>query len=407
MFTPEYLRDFPDYLVTLVEQYDAFVIQDFSRRVAKAASVTETAAWQAERAQGFGLSMDELTKRSTELTKISQAELQQMLQEASDTYLESEGKRLGASGLNFERVTNSPVLQNYLAAVYQQTSGQMRNITGTTATGLIIGGKYRSMQDSYLMALDLAQMQVSSGVLDYNTAVRNAIRSISSTGVSTMTNNAVQYDSGYHLSVRAATRMCVRTGVNQIAGKYNEYIADHFDLDLVETTAHLGARPSHQEWQGQIFSRSGNSKKYPPLSDTGYGQVDGLMGANCRHNFYAYAEGSPRAYTNKQLYQMSDAGAKSTTYNGKTYTYYEATQQQRKMERQIIKTKRELIGYAAVGDTAAYSAASIKLAGQRQKYSTFSKTAGLRQHWDGSQQDGYDRSLAGKSTWAVRKAKEK
>ncbi|MCD7805435.1 MAG: phage minor capsid protein [Oscillospiraceae bacterium] len=404
MFTPEYLRDFPDYLVTLVEQYDAFVIQDFSRRVAKAASVTETAAWQAERAKEFGLSMEELTKKSSELTKISQSALKQMLEEASDTYLASENERLGASGLNFERVMNSPVLRNYLSAVYQQTSGQMRNITGTTATGLIIGGKYRSMRDSYLMALDLAQMQVSSGVLDYNTAVRNAIRSISSTGVSTMTNDAVQYDSGYHLSVRSAARMCVRTGANQIAGKYNEFIADYFELDLVETTAHLGARPSHQDWQGQIFSRSGNSKKYPPLSDTGYGQVDGLMGANCRHNFYAYAEGTPRAYTDKQLYKMSDAGAGTTTYDGKTYTYYEATQKQRQIERQIIKTKRELIGYSAAGDTEAFTTASIKLSTQRDKYRNFSKAAGLRQRWERSQQDGYDRSLSGKSVWAVRKA---
>ena len=64
MLTPEYLASFPDYIVTLFEQYDAFVIQDFARRVAKAGKVTDMAEWQAARASEMGLSMDELTRRA-------------------------------------------------------------------------------------------------------------------------------------------------------------------------------------------------------------------------------------------------------------------------------------------------------------------------------------------------------
>ena len=415
MLTPEYLATFPDYIVQLFEQYDAFVVEDFARRVAKAAGVTDTAEWQAIRSNEMGLSMDELTKRSAELLNITQDELKTMYKQAYDTYIESDEKRFTGSGLNYQRIVNNPVLKDYMTAAQEQTqralqnifghTGAIKSMTGTTAVMLKYGNQYLPISKAYTMALDLAQMQVSTGVLDYNTAIRNAVKAISKQGVSTVIGDAVGYDSGYRISVRAAARMCVLTGVNQMAGNMNKLVCDDLGLDLVETTAHMGARPSHQVWQGQIFSLSGRSKKYPSLVDgTGYGTVSGLMGANCRHNYYGYYEGSPRAYTEQQLYEMSDAGAPHVTYDGREYTYYEATQKQRQMERAIITTKREMIGYDAAGDKEAFEAAAIKLRGQRKKYLDFSRRAQIMSQSDRIQQDGYDRHLSGKATWAVRKA---
>lgn len=415
MLSPEYLATFPDYIVELFEQYDAFVVEDFARRVAKAGKVTDTAEWQAIRASEMGLSMDELTSRSAELLEITQAELQAMYQEAFDSYIESDAKRFSGTGLNYERIANNPVLRDYMTAAQEQTQRSLQNIfghpgaiksmTGTTAVMLKVGNQYMPISKAYTMALDLAQMQVSTGVLDYNTAIRNAIRSVAKQGVSTVIGDAVGYDSGYRLSVRAAARMCVLTGVNQMAGNMNKMVCDELELDLVEITAHMGARPSHQVWQGQIFSRSGKSDKYEDLvSATGYGTVSGLMGANCRHNYYGYFEGSPRAYTDRQLYEMTDEGGPNIQYEGKEYTYYEATQKQRQLERQIISTKRELIGYNAAGDKEAFQEASIKLRGQKNRYMDFSKKANLLPQTERIQQDGYDRSLSGKATWAVRKA---
>jgi len=414
MLTPEYLRTFPDYIVELFEQYDAFVIQDFARRVAKAGRVTDTAEWQAIRANEMGLAMEELIKKSAELLEVTQEELAEMYQDAHDSFVASDRKRFSKSSLDYERISSSKTMQDYMKSAQKQTQRSLQNIvgkpkaiksmTGTTATMLKVGGTYQPIRKAYTMALDLAQMQVSSGVLDYETAVRQAIKAIAKNGLSTLVNDAVGYDSGYHLSVRAAARMCVLTGVNQMAGHMNDFVCDELELDLVETTAHLGARPDHQEWQGQIFSRSGKSKKYPSLEEgTGYGRVDGLMGANCRHQYYGWDEGSPRAYSKEELYAMTDAGGPKINWNGRELTYYQATQLQRSMERGIIATKRELIGYDAAGDTEAFQTAAIKLRGQRQNYDKFSNAAGIRSKWERSQQDGYDRHLSGKTTWAVRK----
>lgn len=75
--------------------------------------------------------------------------------------------------------------------------------------------------------------------------------------------------------------------------------------DLVEVTAHAGARPEHAEWQGKVYSRSGKSKKYPPLKEsTGYGTGAGLGGWNCRHSMFPYYEGTSRTYTDEELEEL-------------------------------------------------------------------------------------------------------
>lgn len=101
--------------------------------------------------------------------------------------------------------------------------------------------------------------------------------------------------SGHTDTIEVAVRRAVATGVNQACGKAQEQLADDLGCDLVETTAHSGARPEHALWQGQIFSRSGKSTKYPDFRrSTGYGTGAGLMGWNCRHSFNPWFEGSPR-----------------------------------------------------------------------------------------------------------------
>ena len=81
---------------------------------------------------------------------------------------------------------------------------------------------------------------------------------------------------------------------------------DELDIDLVEVTAHAGARPSHQEWQGQIYCRKGSHPKYKNFEEaTGYGTGDGLCGWNCNHSFFPYVEGAPRTYSKAQLKDYS------------------------------------------------------------------------------------------------------
>ena len=89
---------------------------------------------------------------------------------------------------------------------------------------------------------------------------------------------------------------------------------------------------SHKDWQGKVYSiRAGDI--YPNIYEVcGLGAVDGLEGANCRHRRFPWVGGvSERTYTDEQLAHIDDGSG--CTFDGKNYTAYEATQEQRKVER--------------------------------------------------------------------------
>ena len=88
------------------------------------------------------------------------------------------------------------------------------------------------------------------------------------------------------------------------------------DSDLVETTAHSGARPSHARWQGRCSAAPASPKSTRiSAGATGYGTGPGLGGWNCRHSFHPYFDGMARTYGAKELKKLE---AKSITYNARS-----------------------------------------------------------------------------------------
>ena len=176
----------------------------------------------------------------------------------------------------------------------------------------------------------------------------------------------------------------------------SEYNADLLGQDLMEITAHAGARPSHADWQGQIVSRSGRDG-YLTLDDIGYGDAGGFKGSNCRHDWYPYFEGiSERNYTKKDLQELDNP---DFVYQGKKYTMYEATQKQRYIERQIGASKRKLVGYQAGNLENEFLSESIKLRRLRDEYKQFSKKANLKMSHNRHMKYKFDRAVAQKARW--------
>lgn len=217
-------------------------------------------------------------------------------------------------------------------------------------------------------ACNRAWLQISSGAFDYRTVLRRTVDKLAKEGI-----KAIVYPSGHSDTLEVAVRRAVLTGVNQTAAKLQTARMDEMGWDLVEVTAHAGARPSHALWQGKIYSRSGKSKQYPPFSVTGYGTGAGLCGWNCRHSFYPYYEGLSIAnYSKRELERMN---SKEIAYNGQKMTHYEASQVQRYLERGIRKWKRVYLAESAAG--LGTTKASIKLAQWRARQRDFLDKTGL------------------------------
>ena len=385
MLTPEYLQNVPDAMVELYAQAENDILADMARRINGFDMFIPSAQYQMQVLEEMGALRSDILAKLGQLTGKSQKELAAIMKEAGMKSLAADEAIYKAAGLSSSPAAASAAVKEALTAGLKKTNGLFTNLTKTTAN---------TATKQFENALDRAYMAVTSGAIDQTNAVKGAIKNLAKEGVA-----SIKYPTGHVDSIEVAVRRAAVTGVNQTCLNVQEARADELGADLVETTAHAGARPSHAVWQGQVFSRSGKSSKYPDFRmSTGYGTGAGLGGWNCSHSFRPYIEGMPRAYS-KDL--LDDYAKKEYTYNGQTMTEYEALQQQRAIERKIRQYKRETSALNAVNMDAGESASKLQKWQNTQK--DFISQTGLKRQASRESIAGWGKSEARKATWTVKK----
>ncbi len=389
--TPQQLQNIPENIIQLYRDLEEFIIDDIARRIAKTGQLTETAKWQLERAKD--LSMDNIEKEILKTLELANKEAEETLKQSALTSVQAENKIYEEAVKKQIKIKGNSNLEKLLEAAIKQTKGELKNISQSLGFAQIINGNivYKDIAKFYQDSVDLALAQVNSGVLDSNSAIRQAIKKLADSGLRT-----VDYENGWSNRVDVAVRRAVVTGSNQMCHKMTELTMKELECEFVETTAHAGARPDHQEWQGQVFCYRGKSDKYPDFVEkTRYGYGDGLGGYNCRHSFYPFFPGiSKRAYSEEHL---NNIDPEPFEYDGKTYTYYEALQHQRKLETNIRKKKRELITYNAAGLKDDFNNSSILLNRLKSEYKSFSNAGDLTVRNDLMQVYKYGQSISQKA----------
>jgi hypothetical protein len=274
MLTADQLDVLPGPILELYERFHISILEDIARRLAGLDYMS--AAWQVQRMIEAGLLYEQIIERLARLTGQSDQVLRDIFNRAGVVAMRFDDVIYRAAGLDPLPLNLSPQMARILSIGAQKTSGLLRNLVQTTAI---------SAQQLFMDVTDLAYMQVSTGTLDYNTAIREAIKEASSKGL-----EVIYFESGHRDKIDVATRRAVLTGVNQTAGMLTEARADELDTDLVQTSAHIGARDkgdvpeNHEMWQGQVFTRGKdpNNTQYPNFYEvTGYMTVTGLYGVNC------------------------------------------------------------------------------------------------------------------------------
>jgi len=335
--------------------------------------------------RAHGIDLEDIKKAIRKATSTGEEKLDKLLDDVV-----ARNQRYYTDMVDLAGVTAPERLVSHedIYAIHEQTRGQYRNITQSMGF-LVRQGRSRVMLPPakvYQWAMDSALLQVQSGAVSYNQAIGEAVRQLADSGLKT-----VEYESGYKLSVDSAVRMCVMTGVNQLNQKYREQSMDYLETDLVEVTAHLGARnidgpngwENHAKWQGGVYRWAAKPKasngKYPDFEDTcGYGSVTGIGGANCKHSYWPFIEGvSERTYTDSELEAMKPENRPKIQFEGREYDNYQAAQKQRQIERTVRKLKRRKTAFEAAGLTEEAQAANIRLHRLNQEYKAFSKAAGL------------------------------
>lgn len=344
----------PDYLLHIsegAEEISAQMHTDMLKRIVSRIQarqkrgdtyiLTSSDKWQLESLQDAGYLRNDLADEITKYTGIQAEEIKQAMEDAGVRTMAYDDRIYQQSGIADVKQPLSPYMERLMQRNYEATMYEWSNYTRTTAD---------AVQDWFVSAMDNIYNQVTFGGVGYIQAFTETIDRLAETGL------YISYPSGHRDAIETATLRCVRTGVSQATAQIQEQRMNELGVDLVLVSSHQGARPSHQVWQGKVYSRSGQDKKYPDfVSNTHYGQGDGLCGWNCRHQFMPYFEGMHNPfyrYDNKENRQL-----------------YEDTQTQRSMERAVRKTKRniDVLKAAQDGDPDHADAYSGKLSYLRQR----------------------------------------
>lgn len=334
-YTASQLEGYAVRLSGTMRQLENDIMADIIRRIKINGEITRSADWQMHRLHELGESKRAIKKQIKEALNLSNQEVNHLYKDViRKGYVEDESiyRYKGRPYIPFEENLQ---LQQLISATALQTQNEMKNITQSLGFAVknpdgTTGFKY--IADYYQQTLDKATLGIATGAFDYNTMLRRAVAELTNSGLRT-----VDYASGWSNRVDVATRRAVMTGFNQIVARVNDENAERLGTNHFEVSWHGGARPTHQKWQGRVYSREELS------TVCGLGEITGLCGANCYHSYFPFFKGIDEpTYTEEQLAEMNRKENTPVEYNGNKYTQYEALQRQRRLETQMRAQRQRI-----------------------------------------------------------------
>ncbi len=398
-------------LVRVLLDMEDDILREIAAQLSRDGDISDTSKWRIRQLARAG----RFDKRAAAIiagySEVEDGQAMDAVLTAAETeigYLDNAVQAANAAGLS-EYFSDIPAEESALGAAkaFQRQAASDLNLVNTvmgykakSAYVNAVNAIYRDTAEGRQGALDImgkGAAKAVSGQMSLQEATRKTIRELAQKGIPAFVDKR-----GREWSPEAYVMMDMRSTLGNTARAAQNARCDEYNIQLIEVSSHMGARPLCAPYQGRIFSRDGSKGVttdgaggkiyYTPLSETSYGQPAGLFGINCGHVQYPFVPG-----INFQRYFPYPKEE-----NDRRYMQF---QQQRAMERGIRAAKRECMMLQEVGDTEGLQKASLRLRNQKEKYSAYCKETGLKQHNDRTQVYGYDRSKSSKTVWAERKAK--
>lgn len=353
MLTPNYMKKLPDDVVKYYRNLEDKILSDVVKDLQNNLELSGTSRGKLESLVNLNYDLNKIKKELNKDLDLTAYKLGQTVNKAGLKSYEMDKKAYEFGG---KKLKNRSVLK-MVDTMSKSSVEDLKNMSGTIG----LGGK--PLEKWYKETLNQGIIDITSGAYSRSNVMRKIVNDVGDKGL-----EFIEYQSGKNFSVEAAVKMNLVSTVNRLSAEISLSNAKEMDQDLMEITAHEGARPTHQDWQGQVVSLSGK-EGYLTLDDIGFGDADGFMGVNCRHNWYPYFEGlSDKFWVDYKLDEIN-----TFKYEEKTYTEEKAYQRLRNLERTARKHERKANLYNAVNDEEAKTIEKIKEQRVKQEHKKFEK----------------------------------
>lgn len=332
------LDDLTRPIIDIYNQIELDLLEAIAKRFDIYDTVGGSLEWQVKMLDNMGALNADAVKIIARYSKRSEKEIREMLKKAGFGNIDLPAmQRAYNAGFLFvdpAKVIESATFRSTLEDSFKELKKTFK---------LINTKALESVKTEYMSVINKAYIDVASGVFDYNTAIKKALKGMADNGITGATykrgGKIVKY------SIEAAVRRDALTAVHQAANRNSFSLTEELGAEHVEVSSHVGARThptnhiaNHAWWQGKVYKIHGFDKDYGNLkNNTGYpDDIQGLGGVNCRHRMFPFIPGfsEPVAqhYDEKEMERV-----------------YKLTQQQRAKERKIRALKKEIAVAKATG----------------------------------------------------------
>lgn len=280
-------------IIDIYDNLELEIVKDIANRFDNYDTLGGTLEWRLKKLDELGTFSNDMVELISEYTNKSKKEILQMLEEAQENtfnidYL-NKAYENGMIKVNPMKVLKSPAFSNIINNSYKELNKTFRMIN-TKAL--------ENVNQSYMDIINTAYVEVASGVFDYQSSIKRALNKMAEKGIKCASyerkdGTIVKY------SLQGTIKRDIVTAIIQTACRSSMKMCEELDAEYVEVTSHLGARTgdgvnpitNHAHWQGKVYKLKGSDKYDNFYTSTGYGDILGLGGVNCRHNFYPYFPG--------------------------------------------------------------------------------------------------------------------
>lgn len=254
-FTPALLDALPEELAERFRGLELHLLEEICSRLKSAEGLNQVSIEMIRALRAHGISLEEIQRAIAQNASLSAEGLSRLFEEAAAWNQAYYQAVVDAAELTApERFVDEMDIQ----AIKAQTQEEFRNITRSMGFEVRRAGRKVLLPPgkAYQWVLDMAELKVMSGAVSYDQAISGAVKELADSGL-----RVVNYASGHTDQVDVAVRRAVLTGLNQLNQRYRERSMDYLETDLVEVTAHRGARDkdgpngweNHKKWQGKVY----------------------------------------------------------------------------------------------------------------------------------------------------------
>lgn len=373
-------------------KYNTKVLKTLGEAIKQFDGLTPSEAHKLAQEFKYSTEIDQLLNELSRLSGKSLQEIDELLDKVAKENVGFAEVYYKAKGKDFIPYEENKQLQRYVETIKKETYGTFKNLSKSKNIGFtfkIDDNKtiFKPMKKAYQDLIDEAVYNVTSGVTDYQSAMRNTIKQLADSGIK-VHESSNTYKSGYNRRIDSSVRQNILEGIRRVNIGVQERVREELGTDGVEISAHSPCAEDHLYINGRQFSK----KEFEKINSN----LERPVGEyNCRHFVFSIVLGVNKpSFTGNQLRKIREDSLREVEYEGKKYTAYEATQVQRKLETAIRKQKDRQIIARSSGDKTEIANAQQKISQLTSKYNDFSKKAGLDTYKNRLTVSGYKRTKA-------------